>query len=243
MNSSRRSGIHLKRHHPCRRGRSAISRPGLLQRSFGSQTAHSPRGARPHDRRTPRDDALADGGRRVSCSSPRTGLKHVLYNQFHDILAGTCIVAAYEDTRDQLGASLHAAKEVINRSVQSLARNVDTTPPGNTVIVLNPLPWRVRQTVLIPPIAARGIENPLHAAGSKGRLVAIQPVTGPYVGSHSYALTADVPGLGYRSFHIRSGGLQFFRIDGWRPGLCIWEIMSGGDRIRPLGWTHSPALR
>lgn len=50
----------------------------------------------------------------------------VLFNQFHDILAGTSIREAYEDVRDEFGAARRAAWVVLNTAQQRLASQVDT---------------------------------------------------------------------------------------------------------------------
>ena len=94
---------------------------------------------------------------------PQDALEHawkdVLYNQFHDMLAGTSLESAYEDTRDQLGAARHRAHAVANESLHVIARHVDTTAKGNTILVVNPLPWPVRQPVTAPPVTGRGLHG------------------------------------------------------------------------------------
>lgn len=53
------------------------------------------------------------------------GWKEVLFNQFHDILAGTSLEAAYTDAREQYGAALSGAAKVLNSSIQTLSWNID----------------------------------------------------------------------------------------------------------------------
>ena len=131
--------------------------------------------------------------------------KDVLYNQFHDILAGTSIESSYEDTRDQLGAARHRANEIANEAIQRIARTVDTSAEGNTVIAVNPLPWPVTQSVTAPPIVARGIEAPLHFVDDTETVIPSQAVMGERIGSTRYAFCAELPAMGYRCFHARSG--------------------------------------
>jgi len=136
--------------------------------------------------------------------------KDLLYNHFHDIIAGTSLTSSYDDTRDQLGAARHRANTIINQSLQTIARDIDTTPEGNTVAVFNPLPWPVRQPVLASPILRRELEEPLHLVDDAGHPVAVQAVNGealsrmPFAGDR-YAFIADLPALGYRCYHARSG--------------------------------------
>ncbi len=51
----------------------------------------------------------------------------LLFNQFHDTLAGTSIAAAYHDARDQLGAAITAADETATLALARLAAAIDTT--------------------------------------------------------------------------------------------------------------------
>ncbi|MBI2432064.1 MAG: alpha-mannosidase [Candidatus Hydrogenedentes bacterium] len=134
--------------------------------------------------------------------------KDLLYNQFHDILAGTSIQSAYEDARDQLGRARHTAHEITNRALQRLASRIDTTAPGNTAVVFNPLPWRVRTPVVVSAVLARELEQPLSLFDDQERPVACQPVRGESmtdlaVAQARHAFVADLPALGYRCYHAR----------------------------------------
>lgn len=136
--------------------------------------------------------------------------RNLLYNHFHDILAGTSLESSYEDTRDQMGAARHAAKSIINEAVQTIARDIDTTPEGNTVVVFNPLPWPVTQPVLASGIVRRELAEPLHLVDENEVPVPVQEVKGeilslmPFAGDR-YAFVAQIPALGYRCYHARSG--------------------------------------
>jgi alpha-mannosidase len=136
--------------------------------------------------------------------------RNLLYNHFHDILAGTSLESSYEDTRDQMGAARHAAKTIINESIQTIARDIDTTPEGNTIVVFNPLPWAVTQPVLASGIIRRELAEPLHLVDENEVAVPVQEVKGeilshmPFAGDR-YGFIAEIPALGYRCFHARSG--------------------------------------
>lgn len=133
------------------------------------------------------------------------GWKGLLYNQFHDILAGSSIASSYEDTRDQLGASRHAADAIANLAVQSVAREIDTRAEGNTIVVFNPLPWAIREPVSVSPIVERTLEKPLRLVDGAEAPVPFQAVRGEQVGAFRHAFTAEVPPLGYRCYHVRHG--------------------------------------
>jgi alpha-mannosidase len=68
---------------------------------------------------------------------------NILFNQFHDILAGTALYPDYEDARDGLGSACQTAASIKIRSLESLAKRVNTSQASaGVVFVFNPLPWR-----------------------------------------------------------------------------------------------------
>ena len=133
------------------------------------------------------------------------GWKDVLYNQFHDVLAGTSLESAYQDTRDQLGAARHRAHVIANEAIQRIAHTVNTTAEGNTIVAINPLPWPVTQTVTVSMVVARYLDLPLHIVDDTEQPVPCQPIITERIDSTGYAFTAELPAMGYRCFHARSG--------------------------------------
>jgi len=131
--------------------------------------------------------------------------KSLLYNQFHDILAGTSIPSSYEDTAQQLGGVLHTASYIQNQAIQVISREIDTTPEGNTIVVFNPLPWPVTAPVMVSEIAERTLAHPIHLADADGNAVPLQAVAGERVGGKQFAFVAALPSLGYCCFHLRGG--------------------------------------
>ncbi len=66
----------------------------------------------------------------------------LLLNEFHDILAGTCVAEAEEEIRSRFGAVLTEANECADRRLALMARRVDTRrEPGSVLFAANPLPW------------------------------------------------------------------------------------------------------
>lgn len=141
--------------------------------------------------------------------------KDLLYNQFHDILAGTSIEPSYEDTRDQIGGARFAGKRITNASLQRIARRIDTSAEGNTIVVFNPLPWPVTQAVEISPIIVKELHvasgealDDVHLVDDSGHTIPHQAVWSDRLDRRSYTITASVPGLGYRCYHARPGTKQ-----------------------------------
>ncbi|HJU54739.1 MAG TPA: glycoside hydrolase family 38 C-terminal domain-containing protein [Pyrinomonadaceae bacterium] len=66
----------------------------------------------------------------------------ILFNQFHDIMAGTALLTAYRDSRDQMGAACDTAQTNMVTALEALARRVDTRAvKEGSVFAFNPLPW------------------------------------------------------------------------------------------------------
>ncbi|HEX6074077.1 MAG TPA: glycoside hydrolase family 38 C-terminal domain-containing protein [Micromonosporaceae bacterium] len=134
--------------------------------------------------------------------------KLVLFNQFHDILAGAAIAPAYQDARDQYGHACSIAATGFNRAVQSLSRriNIPPEPEMTPVVVFNPHPWRLVADVEFEfggfpafdasvvdddggPVPVQRTRSAATVNGWRRRLV----------------IAADVPPLGYRVYRIRPG--------------------------------------
>jgi alpha-mannosidase len=72
----------------------------------------------------------------------RTAWEKVLFNQFHDLLAGTALLTAYQESRDQLGFASDTAHTNRVEALESMARRVNLRDvKEGAVFVFNPLPW------------------------------------------------------------------------------------------------------
>jgi alpha-mannosidase len=132
----------------------------------------------------------------------------LLFNQFHDTLAGTSIEPAYEDARDQIGHAASLAALAFNRATQSIARRIAIPYEEGTwpVVVFNPHPWPLRQDVELEYnwLTPAGV----HLVDADGGEVPLQQTRSLTTMSASRArlvLPADVPPLGYRVYRIVPG--------------------------------------
>ena len=81
--------------------------------------------------------------------------KRLLLNQFHDIVPGTAIEAAYEDTRRDF-AELHRGCESLQRRALARALPPAAPVPGEAAFTLfNPLPWDRVEYVELPAAGGR----------------------------------------------------------------------------------------
>jgi alpha-mannosidase len=141
--------------------------------------------------------------------------KLVLFNQFHDTLAGTAISPAYEDARDQIGHASSIAADALNLAAQSVSRRIAIDPEEGTlpVVVFNPLAWPVQADVEFEIEAAGTVEvkgSPRHELAAfeeeKGATVAVQRIRSRAAldGRHQrLVLSTDLPALGYRTYRLR----------------------------------------
>ena len=137
----------------------------------------------------------------------RDAWKLLLFNQFHDTLAGTSIKPAYDDARDQLGFAATVAELASNRALQALARSIDVPFEESTypVVVFNPHPWPVHVGA---ELEFAGFPNATAAlVDDEGHDVPVQP-------TRSFATVngargrvvfrAELPPLGYRLYRLRA---------------------------------------
>ncbi len=129
--------------------------------------------------------------------------KNVLFNQFHDNLAGTCLEEAYADTREQAGEALAIAGRGLNQAVQALAWkiNVPQEKGVTPVVVFNPHAWAVKANVEVEVRLLEGSQVLLDESGRKVRMQTVQPrSTAGFIDRVSFI--ADLPPLGYRLYRI-----------------------------------------
>jgi alpha-mannosidase len=128
----------------------------------------------------------------------------VLFNQFHDILAGTSLEAAYDDARDLYGEASAIAGRALNNAIQSLSWNI-TIPPeeGMTpVVVFNPNAWASRVDVELEFGPLREGAALLDDAGRRVPLQTVTPWATVHAGRTRLGFVADLPPLGYRVYRV-----------------------------------------
>ena len=135
------------------------------------------------------------------------GWRRVLFNQFHDILAGSCIEPAWEDAlRDYQWAEAEAAQRVVE-VLQWIAARTDTErglgPDLQPLLVFNPTPWRrpllVEHELSLTPGAAAQFVGP------DGEPLPAQelPAHALALGRRRYLVAVTCPGLGYCRVAVR----------------------------------------
>ena len=133
----------------------------------------------------------------------------VLFNQFHDIAAGSSIGAVYQDAQRDYDEVRLAAADVTTRACSELAAAIDTRPPHADawmpLLVWNSLAWR-RSDIARVDVELPGGESSIEIVDAQGHIVPSQPSTDqPSLPRHTLLfLASDVPALGYRVYFARS---------------------------------------
>lgn len=134
--------------------------------------------------------------------------KKVLFNQFHDLAAGSGIAAIYKDADRDYDVVDWTANDASMRAFHRIASEIDTsTTTGVPVMVWNPLAWTrtdlVRVRVQMPSAEPNGIA----VVDAKGVPLPMQ-VLSQDAGTSSYTLLVeakDVPSMGYEVLHVVPG--------------------------------------
>jgi alpha-mannosidase len=134
--------------------------------------------------------------------------KKVLFNQFHDLAAGSGIGVIYQDAQrdydDVRWISANASIGGFHRIASQIKTNAI---PGVPVMVWNPLAWErtdlVEATVQMPEAAKSGIA----VLDAKGKALPIQILSSnPMTNSYELLVEAkDVPSMGYEILHVVPG--------------------------------------
>jgi alpha-mannosidase len=153
----------------------------------------------------------------------------VLFNQFHDIMAGTSIESAYDDARDLHGEALAIADRALTAATLAVAWQIRApVEEGATpIVVFNPHPW--------PSAAPAELEfgrfTEEHALiDDAGNPVPVQLVQSEATanGRNRLCFLADLPALGYRMYRVvRGAGGRGTGVGG--RGLGV----GGGERSEP----------
>ncbi|MDY6867812.1 MAG: glycoside hydrolase family 38 C-terminal domain-containing protein, partial [Chloroflexota bacterium] len=128
--------------------------------------------------------------------------KQVLFNQFHDILAGTSLESAYEDARNLYGEAIAIADRNFNLAVQSFAWKI-AVPENDKIqplVVFNPLTWPVENNV---EIEANKLKPGTVLLDEQDAIIPLQEVQSRTVTSRTrLSFMAEVPALGYRTYRL-----------------------------------------
>ena len=129
--------------------------------------------------------------------------KSVLFNQFHDILAGTSLRESYEDAAEDYGYALHAAGRGLNSAVQSLSWqiNIPMEEGMKPLVVVNPNAFNTKAEVQAESWTLKEGTVLLDENGNQIPCQLVQS-SAALQGRCRICFVADLPSLGWRTYRF-----------------------------------------
>jgi len=136
--------------------------------------------------------------------------KKVLFNQFHDLAAGSGIAQIYRDAQRDYDSVRLVSEHATSQALDTLESQIDTRAPrgGVPIVVWNPLAWQRTDIVSIDVQLPDSPNGPISVIDSDGQPQPFQVLTkDPNLNKFRLLVEAkDVPSLGYRVLRAVSGG-------------------------------------
>ncbi len=136
--------------------------------------------------------------------------KKVLFNQFHDLAAGSGIGVIYQDAQKDYDMVWWASAEATSSALKTLASEVNTSSvsgEGVPVLVFNPLAWERTDLVTVDVQMSETEKNGISVLDARGNPLMFEVLSSDEQ-THTYHLlieTRDVPSLGYEVLHVIPG--------------------------------------
>lgn len=131
--------------------------------------------------------------------------KHVLFNQFHDLAAGSGIGVIYKEAQKDYDQVHWSTDEITTASLKQIAAGVDTrTKDGVPVLFFNPLAWQRGGATEVSVQLPSGSGSDVTVYDSKNHVVPSQ-VLSSNPKTHTYQLLVrpnSVPSMGYEVLHV-----------------------------------------
>ena len=133
--------------------------------------------------------------------------QRVLFNQFHDVMAGSGIHIVYVDEAESMEFVKLTSGPILEGSMKTLAARINTQGPGLPVVVFNPLSWE-RTDVTEAEVQFPGRVENVEVQDPEGRVLPSAVISrDPATNTVKVRFLARaVPSMGYRVFHIVSAG-------------------------------------
>ena len=138
--------------------------------------------------------------------------KHVLFNQFHDLAAGSGIGTIYREAQKDYDQVHWATNEISQNSLQTIAAKIDTrVKNGVPVLVMNPLAWTRDGLVEVKVQLPSGNMDSLSVLDSKKHVVPSQILSrDPQTHSATLLIKAEaVPSMGYQVLEVTAAKNNF----------------------------------
>ena len=148
--------------------------------------------------------------------------KKVLFNQFHDLAAGSGIGVIYKDAQKDYDVVRWSTNEISADALKTVAQQIDTSDAGKitkgqSVVVFNPLGWTRSGEVLVPATGYPNgfeIRDPQNGVKHESTELPVETHDGV---QHYRVPVADVPALGYEVLQITAPAADGHSVGGHGP--------------------------
>lgn len=147
---------------------------------------------------------------------PKTELnnawKRVLFNEFHDLAAGSGIGVIYKDAQQDYDQVHWATNEIASNALHTIQARIDTQVPGAVpIVVFNPLGWRRSGLVKVDVQMPNSTADYVSVFDSRNQVLPTEVLSSDPQ-THTFHLLVevnDVPSLGYEVLHVMPGQRHF----------------------------------
>jgi alpha-mannosidase len=143
-------------------------------------------------------------------ASLREAWEKTLFNQFHDLAAGSGIAVLYKDAQRDYDVVRWRTEEATTGALKAVASRVRTgsASAGLPVMVVNPMAWSRTDLATVDVQMPTAPKTALAVLDPRGRALPFQEISkDPF--THTYRLLVElkeVPSLGYEVLHVVPGG-------------------------------------
>jgi alpha-mannosidase len=140
--------------------------------------------------------------------------KKVVFNQFHDLAAGSGIGVIYKDAQEDYDQVRWATQEVSSKSLATINSRIDTRSSGTAgsvpVLIFNPLGWE-RSGLVEADVQMPAAASVVHVVDSAGHVLPSQILSSDHAANSFHLLiqAKDVPSLGYEVVRVAPGKRSF----------------------------------
>jgi alpha-mannosidase len=136
--------------------------------------------------------------------------KKVLFNQFHDLAAGSGIGIIYKDAQKEYQEVHWATDEASRKALNTLQGSINTRVTGTPVLVMNPLAWErsglVNVDVELPAPSSSVTVLDAHEHVLPSQVISFDKKTST---AHMLVDAKNIPSLGYEVLHAVPGKRAF----------------------------------
>jgi alpha-mannosidase len=136
--------------------------------------------------------------------------KKVLFNQFHDLAAGSGVANIYRDAQIDYDNVRLVAEHTTSQALLAVASHINSAGPNNSVpiLVVNPLAWERTDLVSVNVQMPEAPKQALSVLNSRSepqpfQLLSRDPATNTY---RLLIEATNIPSLGYQVFYVVPGG-------------------------------------